>query len=137
MSIIKEGIILNEDKTLSFGNYEVTEKIKVKDFNVDGNIYKIRTHNEVTRLSKNGNLLLETVPCATIHNLRRKEKEATFLAEGLGDTLITIELEPNTNYSLFINDVNIDKIKTNLSGKINFSTTLSKEAQQIKVEKHI
>ena len=137
MSIIKEGIILNEDKTLSFGNYEVTEKIKVKDFNVDGNIYKIRTHNEVTRLSKNGNLLLETVPGATIHNLDIKEKEATFLAEGLGDTLITIELEPNTNYSLFINDVNIDKIKTNLSGKINFSTTLSKESQQIKVEKHI
>ena len=137
MSIIQEGIILNEDKTLSFGNYEVTEKIKVKDVNVDGNIYKIRTHNEVTRLSKNGNLLLETVPGATIHNLNIKEKETTFLAEGLSDTLITIELEPNTNYSLFINDVNIDKIKTNLSGKINFSTTLSKEAQQIKIERHI
>ena len=137
MSIIQEGIILNEDKTLSFGNYEVTEKIKVKDFNVDGNIYKSRTHNEVTRLSKNGNLLLETVPGATIHNLNIKEKETTFLAEGLSDTLITIELEPNTNYSLFINDVNIDKIKTSLSGKINFSTTLSKEAQQIKIERHI
>ena len=137
MSIIQEGIILNEDKTLSFGNYEVTEKIKVKDSNVDGNIYKIRTHNEVTRLSKNGNLLLETVPGATIHNLNLKEKETTFLAEGLSDTLITIELEPNTNYSLFINDVNIDKIKTSLSGKINFSTTLSKEAQQIKIERHI
>ena len=137
MSIIQEGIILNEDKTLSFGNYEVTEKIKVKDFNVDGNIYKIRTHNEVTRLSKNGNLLLETDPGATIHNLNIKEKETTFLAEGLSDTLITIELEPNTNYSLFINDVNIDKIKTSLSGKINFSTTLSKEAQQIKIERHI
>ena len=137
MSAIKEGIILNEDKTLSFGNYEVTEKIKVTDFNVDGNIYKIRTHTEVTRLSKNGNLLLETVPGATIHNLSIKEKEANFSIEGLGDTLITLELEPNTNYSLFINDVNIDKIKTNLSGKINFSTTLSKEPQEIKIEKHI
>ena len=66
-----------------------------------------------------------------------KEKEASFSVEGLGDTLITLELEPNTNYSLFINDVNIDKIKTNLSGKINFSTTLSKEPQEIKIEKHI
>ncbi|WP_250277878.1 endosialidase [[Clostridium] colinum] len=137
MSAIQQGIILNEDKTLSFGNYEVSEKIKVKDFNVDGNIYKIRTHNEVTRLSKNGNLLLETVPGATIHNLFISEKESSFLAEGLGDTLITLELEPNTTYSLFINDVNIDKIKTNLSGKINFSTTLSKETQQIKIEKNI
>ncbi len=136
MSAIQEGITLNEDKTLSFGNYEVTEKIKITDFNVDGNIYKIRTHNEVTRLSKNGNLLLETVPGATIHNFYVTEKEANFSIEGLGDTLVTLELEPNTNYSLFINDVNIDKIKTNLSGKINFSTTLSKEMQSIKIEKN-
>lgn len=136
MSVIQEGIILNEDKTLSFGNYEISEKLKVKDFNVDGNIYKIRTHNEVTRLSKNGNLLLETVPGATIHNLIIKDRCASFCAEGAGDTLITIELEPNTTYSLFINDINIDKIKTNLSGKINFSTTLSKDTQKIKVEKY-
>lgn len=137
MSIIQEGIILNDDKTLSFGNYESSEKIKVTDFNVDGNIYKIRTHNEVTRLSKNGNLLLETVPGATVHNLSIKENQAIFSIEGLGDTLVTLELEPNTNYSLFINDVNIDKIKTNLSGKINFSTTLSNDIQKIKVEKHM
>lgn len=135
MATIKEGIVLNEDKTLSFGNYEIIEKLKVTDFNVDGNIYKIRTHNEVTRLSKNGNLLLETVPGATIHNLSVSEKETTFLIEGCGDTLITLELEANTYYSLFINDVNLDKIKTNLSGKINFSTTLSSESQQVKVEK--
>ncbi len=137
MSIIQQGIILNDDKTLSFGNYESSEKIKVIDFNVDGNIYKIRTHKEVTRLSKNGNLLLETVPGATVHNLYIKENKATFSIEGIGDTLVTLELEPNTIYSLFINDVNIDKIKTNLSGKINFSTTLSKEIQKIKVEKNI
>ena len=137
MSVIQEGIILNDDKTLSFGNYEITEKLKVKDFNVDNNIYKVRTHNEVTRLSKNGDLLLETVPGATVHNLNIQENKANFDIEGLGDTLITIELEPNTNYSLFINDVNIDKIKTSLSGKINFSTTLSKDIQKIKIEKHI
>ena len=136
MSVIQEGIILNEDKTLSFGNYEISEKLKVKDFNVDGSIYKIRTHNQVTRLSKNGNLLLETVPGATIHNLIIEDRCASFGAEGAGDTLITIELEPNTTYSLFINDINIDKIKTNLSGKINFSTTLSKDTQKIKVEKY-
>lgn len=135
MAVIKEGIILNDDKSLSFGNYELDEKLKVTDFNVDGNIYKIRTHKDVTRLSKNGNLLLETVPGATIHNLKVSASKVEFLAEGLTDTLITIELEPNANYSLYINDFNIDKIKTNLSGKINFSTTLSKDAQNIKIEK--
>ena len=136
MPVIKEGIILNENKSLSFGNYEAEEKIKVKDFDVDGDIYKIRTHKDVTRLSKNGSLLLETVPGATIHNLEINENKAEFFAEGLGDTLITIELEPNIVYSLYINDVNIDKIKTNISGKINFSTSLSKDKQTIKIEKN-
>lgn len=136
MAVIQEGIVLNEDKTLSFGNYELEEKLKITDFDVDGDLYKIRTHKEVTRLSKNGKLLLETVPGATVHNLFISEYKAEFSIEGLGDTLITLELEANTNYSLYINDVNIDKIKTNLAGKINFSTTLSKDIQTIKVEKH-
>lgn len=135
MAAIQNGIILNEDKTLSFGNYELEEKLKIKDFNVEGNLYKIRTHNKVTRLSKNSKLLLETVPGATVHNLDISEKEIVFCIEGLGDTLVTLELEPNTVYSLYINDLNIDKIKTNLSGKINFSTTLSKEPQNVKIEK--
>ncbi len=111
MPVIKEGIILNENKSLS------------------------RTHKDVTRLSKNGNLLLETVPGATIHEFNISENKVEFFAEGIGDTLITIELEPNVVYSLYINDVNIDKIKTNLSGKINFSTSLSKDKQTIKIEK--
>ncbi len=135
MAIIQEGIVLNEDKTLSFGNYEAIEKIKVENFTLDKDKYKVRTHKEVTRLSKNGVLVLETVPGATIHNFDKKEKEVSFLAEGMGDTLITLELEENTTYSLYINDLKIDNIKTNISGKINFSTTLSKDMQEIKIEK--
>lgn len=135
MAVIGEGIILNDDKTLSFGNYEIQEKLKITDFKVDGDIYKIRTHNEVTRLSKNGQLLIETVPGSSIHNLYISEKESKFLIEGISDTLITLELESNTNYSLYINDVNIDKIKSNLSGKINFSTTLGAVSQEVKIEK--
>ena len=135
MAVIQEGIALNQDQTLSFGNYELEEKLKITDFNVDGDLYKVRTHKDVTRLSKNGKLLLETVPGATVHNLYVEENKTEFFIEGTGDTLITLELEANTAYSLYINDVNIDKIKTNLSGKINFSTTLLKENQSIKIEK--
>lgn len=135
MAIIQEGLVLNENNTLSFGNYEAIEKLKVENFTVGTDTYKVRTHKDVTRLSKNSTLVLETVPGATIHNFSSTEKTTSFLAEGTGDTLITLELEPNTTYSLFINDVNIDKIKTNISGKINFSTTLSKDMQEIKIEK--
>ncbi len=136
MAVINEGIILNDDKTISFGNYEVTEKLKVKDFDVDGDIYKVRTHNLVTRLSKNSQLLLETVPGATVHNLSVTESKTCFELEGAGDISVTLELEPETNYSLYIDDVNLDKVKTNKSGKINFSTSVSKSAQQVKIEKH-
>lgn len=135
MAVIQEGIILNEDNTLSFGNYHLNEKLKITDFNVNGDLYSVRTYKDITRISKNGKLLLETVPGATIHNLSVEEYKTNFSIEGFGDTLVTLELEASVNYSLYINDVNIDKIKTNLVGKINFSTTLSNEIQNIKIEK--
>jgi len=136
MAIVNEAIRLESDNTLSFGNYQVKEKQKVTDFDVAGDIYKIRTHNEVTRLSKNGKLLLETVPGATIHNLKVTEKLTTFSAEGFEDTLITLELEPETEYTIYIDDVNICKTKTNLSGKISFSIELNPKLQYVKIEKH-
>lgn len=136
MAIVEEALRLENDKTLSFGNYIVKEKQKVVDFDVDGDIYKIRTHNEVTRLSKNGKLLLETVPGATVHNLKVTDKLTTFSIEGFEDTLVTLELESDANYSIYVNDVNIDKVKTGLSGKINFSVELNSQPQQVKIEKH-
>ena len=136
MSGIQDGIILNEDKTLSFGNYEIEEKLKIDKFEVLGDIYKLKTCKEITRLSKNDKLVLETVPGACIHNFSLKENITSFYIEGKGDTLITLELEPNTNYSLYVNEVNIDKIKTNLAGKINFSATLLKDKQFVKIHKN-
>lgn len=136
MAIVVEALRLENDKTLSFGNYIVKEKQKVVDFDVDGDIYKIRTHNEVTRLSKNGKLLLETVPGATVHNLKVTDKLTTFSIEGFEDTLVTLELDSDANYSIYVNDVNIDKVKTGLSGKINFSVELNSQPQQVKIEKH-
>lgn len=135
MGIVKEGIVLNSNNTLSFGNYEIAQKLKITDFMVQDDNYKIRTHKDVTRLSKNSKLLLETVPGATVHNLLVTESETSFEAEGLGDTLLTLELEEETNYSLFVNDVNLGKIKSNISGKINFSTTLSNVPQNVKIVK--
>ena len=136
MAVVEESLRLEADKTLSFGNYIVKEKQKITDFEVDGDIYKIRTHNEVTRLSKNGKLLLETVPGAAVHNLKVTEKLTTFSIEGFEDTSVTLELESDTNYSIYVNDVNIDKLKTGLSGKINFSIDLNSEPQTVKIEKH-
>lgn len=136
MAIIDDAIRLEQDGTISFGNYLADAKIKVENFEVNGDIYKIRTHKDVTRLSKNTLLLLETVPGATVHNLSVNEKLTTFSVEGKGGTQITLELESDTNYSIYVDDVNIGKIKTSISGKISFSVDLNERPQSIKIEKH-
>ena len=59
MAIVKEGIILENDNTLSFGDYIRADKLKVEDFKVNDDTYKVRTHKEVTRLSKDGTLDLK------------------------------------------------------------------------------
>lgn len=135
MPCINEGILLNSDNSISFGNYEVEEKFKVNDFKVNQDFYKLATYDKLTRLYKNDNLVLEATPGATFHNFFQNDLQTNFKIEGIGDTLVTIELAPNTNYSLFINDVKIDKIITNLSGKLNFSLSLSSELQNVRIVK--
>lgn len=135
MAGIDESIRLESDNTISFGNYLVKEKQKVNDFEVVGDVYKVKTHNEITRLEKNGKLLVETVPGATVHNFNISEKITDFFVEGFEDTQITLELEPDTNYKIYVDDVNIGKMKTNLSGKISFSVGLNAVLKKVKVEK--
>ncbi len=135
MAVIDETIRLEEDNSLSFGNYSVKEKQKVNNFEALGDIYKVKTHNEVTRLEKNGKLLLETVPGASVHNLKISEKTSSFSIEGFEDTQITMELESEANYKIYVDEVNIGKMKTNLSGKISFSIDLNETLQNIKIEK--
>ena len=135
MSVIKDVIVLNDDNTLSFGNYEVADKQKV-EFEANGNLYKVRTHKDVTRLSKNTQLLLETVPGAAVHNLKVTEKEVTFSIEGIGGTQVTLELENDSHYTIYIDDVSIGNIATNFAGKISFGMELSSTPQSVKIEKH-
>ena len=135
MAIIVEIIRVEDDGTLSFGDYISVEKHKVNDYAVAGDVYKVKTHKEITRLEKNGNLLLEAVPGASIHHFQANEKEITFLAEGFEDTSLTLELEPGKEYSIYVDDMNVGSAKANLSGKVNFSAELGTEPQAIKLIK--
>lgn len=136
MAVIDETIRLEENNTLSFGNYSVKEKKKVSDFKVAGDIYKIKTHDEVTRLEKNSKLVIETVPGAALHNFKMTEKETSFDIEGTGDTQITLELETDTNYKIYVDDVNLGRMKSNLSGKVSFSIELNSNTQKVKIDKN-
>ena len=135
MAVIEELIRQEDNGTISFGNHLMDEKKKVLDFEVSGDLYKIKTFKEITKLEKNGKMLLETVPGATVHNFTVNERGAEFTVEGLEDTQITMELEPDTEYKILIDDVNVGKMKTNLAGKVTFSVELGKDTPSVAIEK--
>ncbi len=135
MAVISEAIRVESNNSLSFGNYHVSEKIKINEFKHNGDVYDLRTHDELTRLQKNGSLLIETVPGSTIHNLSINDKLVNFDIEGDGDTQITLELEPSKEYKILVDDMNIGNSSSKLSGKLSFSTNLNPNIQNIKIEK--
>ena len=135
MAGIEELIRQEENGAISFGNHLMEEKKKVLDFEVNGDLYKVKTFKEITKLEKNGKMLLEAVPGATVHNFEMNEKGARFAVESTEDVQITLELEPETEYKILIDDVNVGKMKTNLAGKVTFSVELQNNESSIVIEK--
>ena len=135
MAVIEELIRLEDDGSISFGNYLMDKKKKVLDFEVCGNLYKVKTYKDITKLEKNGKMLLEAVPGATVHNFTMDAKTVAFEAESSDDVQITMELEPEKEYKLTVDDVIVGKINSNIGGKINFSLELSNKSASVKIEK--
>ncbi len=135
MAIIDSIIRVEAEGGISFGDYVSAEKRKLGDFEVDGDLYNVKTYNEITRLEKNGKLLLETVPGAAVHRLRVAAEAVTFALEGFEDTRVTLELEPGESYRIEINETNLGYVKANSSGKIIFSTELDENTQEIEIVK--
>lgn len=135
MAVIKELIRREDDGAISFGNYLMDTKKKALDFEVDGDLYKVKTFKEITRLEKNGKLLLEAVPGATVHNFIMTDKKTEFSLEGAEDLQITLELEPGKEYKIMVDLVNVGRIKANLAGKVSFSVEIGKDPLNIKIEK--
>lgn len=121
MPIIEELIRKEADGGISFGNYTLEKKSKVSDFEVNGDLYKVKTFKEITKLEKNGMFVYESVPGTAVMNLKVTENEMSFTAESDNDSQITVELEPETEYTIFIDGQNAGKMKTNLGGKLALS----------------
>lgn len=118
MAVIEELIRKEADGTLSFGNFEFDTKQKKSDFEYEGDLYKVKTFKEITKLEKNGLFVYESVPGTVVTGLKVTDKEAAFTVEGLEDTSITLELEPESEYKVYVDDVSMGKMKTNLGGKL-------------------
>ena len=136
MAVVKELIRTNEAGEISFGDYSLEKKTKLEDFECNGDIYKVKTFHEITKLEKNGMFVYESVPGTAVENLSQNEHGMEFVVEGPEDAQITIELEDDMEYKIYIDDINVGKMKTNLGGKLTLSVELAKrDAVKVKVVK--
>lgn len=125
MAVIGELIRSEKDGAISFGNHILQEKAKLEDFEHCGDLYKVKTYKTMTKLEKNGMFVYESVPGTSVSNYTETPQEISFCVEGTEDAQITIGLSEDTEYEIFVNDKNIGKMKTNLSGKLNLSIELA------------
>ncbi len=136
MGIIEKGIQVNADNTISFGNHLATEKVKIDDFKIGEDIYKLRSYNEVTRFTKNHKLVFESTPGVTVHNVKLSEDLINFKVEAERNPQLTLELEPDVTYKIKSNGHLVDEVKANsVSGKLSFSIELKKGISEVVIEK--
>lgn len=136
MSVIKELIRTEENGTLSFGNYELEQKSKLSDYEFQGDLYKVKTFKEITKLEKNGMFVYESVPGTAVNNMEITEAGMSFQVEGPEDAQITLELEADTEYLVVINGEETGPMQTNLGGKLTISAELdSADSAEVKVTK--
>ena len=134
MSVVSELIRTEADGTISFGNYELAQKTKKSDFEYEGDLYKVKTFKEITKLEKNGRFVYESVPGSAVENFGETDTEVVFSVSAPGDVQFTLELEPESEYEVFIDDISAGKMSTNLSGKLSVSVELSPDkSAQVKV----
>ena len=124
MSVVKELIRTEDNGTISFGNYELAQKSKVSDFEYDGDMYKVKTYNEITKLERNGMFVYESVPGTTVLNLDTEENKMSFTVEGPKDAQITVELEEDAQYKIVIDGAEAGQMKTEPGRKLSFSVVL-------------
>nr|WP_317449645.1 endosialidase [uncultured Sellimonas sp.] len=124
MTAVKELLRANEDGTISFGDYTLPSKTKKEGIEFEGDIYKVKTFSEITKLEKNGMFVYESVPGTAVEGFRAEESGVSFQVSGKEDAQFTLELEADSEYTVYLDDVNAGKMKTNLSGKLSVSAEL-------------
>lgn len=125
MSVVKELLRTEADDTLSFGNFELDQKTKLADYEFKGDLYKVKTFNEITKLERNGMFVYESVPGTAVNNFVEKDDYMAFTVEGNDDAQITVEAEDGAEYKVSIDGINVGKVKAEFGGKLVISVELN------------
>lgn len=136
MAAISELIRTEGDGTISFGDYTLAAKAKLDNYEFSGDMYKVKTFKEITKLERNGLFVYESVPGTAVTSFKQDENTVAFTVEGPEDAQITLEMEEQTEYKVMVNDEDSGKVKTNLGGKLSVSVELSEEKPvTVRIEK--
>ena len=134
MPVIEELIRTEQDGTISFGNYKLETKSKLQDFEHDGDLYKVKTFYEITKLERNGMFVYESVPGTAVEHFIVSNDGVEFTVEGDKDAQLTIQLEDDTEYEVFVDGAAVGSMMTNMSGKLSASVELNEgEPATVKV----
>lgn len=133
----ENGLIRSEaDGTISFGNYTLPAKEKLDNFEHQGDLYKVKTYSEITKLERNGMFVYESVPGTEVEHLNVTGRGCTCQVKGNRDAQLTIQLEDDTEYEVFVDGISVGGMTTNMSGKLVVSVELNEgTAAEIRVEK--
>ncbi|MBQ7582193.1 MAG: endosialidase [Lachnospiraceae bacterium] len=124
----KELILVNDGK-LCFGDYSLAEKSKLDGFSFGGNLYKVKTYKDLTKLERDGMFVYESEPGSDVSAFEQKKDGISFEVAGEQDAMITVGLKEDTNYEVFENGNSVGTMKTNLGGKLSLSVSLSPETK--------
>ena len=124
MPVVEELIRTEQDGTISFGNYTLGQKAKKSDFEYQGDMYKVKTYNEITKLERNDMFVYESVPGTAAEHFKVTDEGVEFAVEGSQDAQITVQLENDTDYEVYVNDMAVGSMMTNMSGKLSVSVEL-------------
>ena len=124
MAVVEELLRTEKSGAISFGNYKLGAKAKVEDYEHGGDLYKVKTYNELTKLEKNGMFAYESQPGTSVTDFQETEDGVTFRVEAAEDAQITVGLKEDTEYRVTVGDTDIGTMKTNLSGKLSISVEL-------------
>lgn len=125
MAVVEELLRAQSGGAISFGNHKLEEKAKLEDFEYGGDLLKVKTYKTMTKLERNGMFVYESVPGTSVTDFKETKDGIHFNVEGDEDAQITVGLQDDTEYEVFINNESIGKMRTNLGGKLNLSVELA------------
>ena len=124
MAAVSELIRKENGNVISFGDHTLETKAKLEDFDVEGNLYKVKTCKDLTKLERDGMFVYESEPGTSVNDFTTGPDGVSFTVCGDKDAMITIGLKEDTEYSVNVAGKDIGKIRTNLGGKLSLSVEL-------------